>query len=179
MTDNTHMMVLIAEDEPDIALSYKRALEKNDHEVIIASDGEECLEIYRRTLGQMPKASNNSSSSSAFDAVILDYRIPRKDGIEVAKEILEINPKQRIIFASAYVRETLVDAVKQLKRVVELMQKPFDANALVDTVEDKEVYENLKNLMISVRRIHDGEPTQMQIKDLLENLKKIQKGRTF
>jgi response regulator RpfG family c-di-GMP phosphodiesterase len=52
----------------------------------------------------MPKASNSSSSSSALDAVILDYRIPRKDGIEVAKEILEINPKQRKTFASAYVR---------------------------------------------------------------------------
>jgi two-component SAPR family response regulator len=47
--------------------------------------------------------------------------MPKKDGIEVAKEILEMNSKQRIIFASAYVKDTLEDAVKELKRVVELI----------------------------------------------------------
>jgi CheY-like chemotaxis protein len=173
------MRVLIAEDELDIALSYRRALERNKHEVIITPDGEECIETYRRNLAQVSKATNNSSSSLAFDAVILDYKMPKKDGIEVAKEILKMNSKQRIIFASAYVKETLEDAVKQLKRVVELMQKPFDANALVDTIEDREVYENLKDLMKSVRKIREDQPTQKQIKDLLESLKKIQKRRTF
>jgi CheY-like chemotaxis protein len=49
--------------------------------------------------------------------------MPKKDGLEAAKEILELNPRQRIIFASAYVKETLEDSVKQLKQVVELMQK--------------------------------------------------------
>jgi YesN/AraC family two-component response regulator len=33
--------------------------------------------------------------------------MPGKDGMEVAKEILTINPDQRIIFASAYFKETL------------------------------------------------------------------------
>jgi CheY-like chemotaxis protein len=179
MINYLHMKVLIAEDELDIASSYRRALERNNHEVTISHDGEECLETYRRNLEQVSKAANNTSSSLTFDAVILDYKMPKKDGIEVAKEILEMNSKQRIIFASAYVKETLEDAVKQLKRVVELMQKPFDANALVDTIEDKEVYENLKDLMKSVRKIREGQPTQKQIKDLLESLKKIQKGRTF
>ena len=173
------MKILIAEDEHDIALSYKIALESNDHEVIIASNGEECLELYRNNSKQISE-SNSGNSSSTFDAVILDYKMPKKDGIEVAKEILELNPNQRIIFASAYVKETLVDAVKHLKQVVELMQKPFDANALVDTVEDKGVYEDLKKLMVSVRQIkEDREPTQQQIRDLFESLRKIQKGRTF
>src|ERR671931_2333972 len=172
------MKILIAEDDHDIALSYKSALESNDHEVIIASNGEECLELYRNNSKQISE-SNSGNSSSTFDAVILDYKMPKKDGIEVAKEILELNPNQRIIFASAYVKETLEDAVKELKRVVELMQKPFDANALVDTIEDREVYENLKDLMKSVRKIREDQPTQKQIKDLLESLKKIQKRRTF
>jgi CheY-like chemotaxis protein len=183
MTNYLYMRVLIAEDELDIALSYKKALERKDHEVIITSDGEECLKKYRLDIEQESKDTNNSpqssSSSSSFDAVILDYKMPKKDGIEVAKEILEMNSKQRIIFASAYVKDTLEDAVKELKRVVELIQKPFEANALVDTLEDKEVYENLKDLMKSVRRIRENQPTQKQIKDLLESLRKIQKGRTF
>jgi hypothetical protein len=39
--------------------------------------------------------------------------------MEVAKVILTINPDQRIIFGSAYVKETLENSVKDLKRVVE------------------------------------------------------------
>jgi hypothetical protein len=35
--------------------------------------------------------------------------------MEVAKEILIINPDQRIIFASAYFKETLENSVKELK----------------------------------------------------------------
>ena len=68
------------------------------------------------------------------------------NGMDVAKEILAVNPHQRIIFASAYVKETLQESVKQLKQIVELMQKPFTLSQLVDTVEDKEVYEELRIL---------------------------------
>ena len=95
---------------------------------------------------------------SPFDAVILDYRIPGKDGLHVAKEILELNPKQRIIFASAYIKETLEDSVKKLGTVVELIQKPFDADVLVDTIEDKEAQEGVKILMRNL--IHTNKRTE-------------------
>jgi DNA-binding NtrC family response regulator len=97
-----------------------------------------------------------------FDAVILDYKMPKKNGMEVAKEILNLNPHERIIFASAYVKETLVDSVKQLKKVVELMQKPFDMQALVDTIEDKEIYNGLEKLNVNVKKIKNLEPTHEQ-----------------
>jgi DNA-binding NtrC family response regulator len=133
-----------------------------------------------------PSFMFDSLQYSPFDAVILDYRMPGKDGMEVAKEILELNPNQRIIFASAYVKETLEDSVKELKRVVELMQKPFDADTLVDAIEDKEVQEGLKKLMTNLRQTSttsandkDFEPSLEQIRDLFEGLRKIQKGRTF
>ena len=134
------------------------------------------------------KASSQSSSSlpsssfkySPFDAVVLDYRMPEKDGLEVAKEILQMNPEQRIIFASAYVKETLEESVKELKQVVELMQKPFDANVLVDTIEDREVQEGLKKIMTNLKISMDLEdPTLEQMRDIFEGLRKIQKGRTF
>jgi CheY-like chemotaxis protein len=174
------MRVLVADDDLEIARAYRFALEKNNHEVIITTDGEECIRVYRHNIEQANRVTSNGPSSYlSFDAVILDYKMPKKDGIEVAKEILEMNSNQRIIFASAYVEETLEDAVKQLKRVVELMQKPFDASSLVDTIEDMEIYGNLKNLMKSVHRIRGDQPTQKQLKDLLESLRKIQKHRTF
>jgi CheY-like chemotaxis protein len=117
-----------------------------------------------------------------YDAVVLDYRMPKKDGLQVAKEILELTPSQRIIFASAYVKETLKESVKELKQVVELMQKPFLPEALVDVVEDTEAYPELKKLFANVRNMTESDfenPSPDQIRDILEGLKKIQKGRTF
>jgi hypothetical protein len=32
-----------------------------------------------------------------YDSVVLDYKIPRINAIEVGKEILAVNPRQRII----------------------------------------------------------------------------------
>jgi DNA-binding NtrC family response regulator len=111
--------------------------------------------------------------------------------MEVAKEILIINPDQRIIFASAYVKETLENSVKELKRVVELLQKPFEIQAFIDTIEDKQVYEELKKIMINIRAIDDDDNTSSgqetsdlsssreRMRDLFECLRKIQKNRTF
>lgn len=122
------------------------------------------------------------ASSSPFDAVVLDYRMPKKDGLEVAKEILALNPSQRIIFASAFVKETLRESVRELRQVVELMQKPFLPEALVDVVEDTEAYPELKRLFVNVSKMSEIDfenPTPDQIRDIFEGLKKIQKGRTF
>jgi len=168
------MKILIAEDEQDIAIPYRVVLEKRKHQVVITDNGEACLEAYNDAIKRTPK-----SDSTPFDAVVLDYRMPKKDGMEVAKEILATNPHQRIIFASAYVKDTLVDSVKQLKQVVELMQKPFELDALVDTIEDKEIYAGLEKLNVKVQQIKDLDPTHEQVRDLVEGLSKIMKNRTF
>jgi CheY-like chemotaxis protein len=111
------MRILIAEDDADSSESYKDVLEARNHLVMLTENGEECLKIYSEELKR--EQIEIERKTTPFDAVILDYMMPRKDGMQVAKEILEMNPKQRIIFASAYVEETLEDAVKQLKQVVE------------------------------------------------------------
>ena len=130
----------------------------------------------------IPSSSSLLLTSSPFDAVVLDERMPKKNGLEVAKEILASNPSQRIIFASAYVKETLRESVKELRQVVELMQKPFLPEALVDVIEDSDAYPELKKLFVNVRKMTESDfenPSPDQIKDILEGLKKIQKGRTF
>jgi CheY-like chemotaxis protein len=217
------LRILIAEDDSDIWIPYKIALEKRGHIVDFAQNGEECIERYNIALTQStrqkmsdedgysnyhysnysskrrrttnsggggndeqalisPSSSSLTLSSPPYDAVVLDYRMPKKDGLQVAKEILAANPSQRIIFASAYVKETLRESVKELRQVVELMQKPFLPEALVDVVEDTEAYPELKKLFVNVRKMTESDfenPSPDQIKDILEGLKKIQKGRTF
>ena len=120
-----------------------------------------------------------SGQLSPFDAVILDYQMPKIDGMEVAKEILAVNCHQRIIFASAYVKETLVDSITNLKLVVESMQKPFGVNTLIDIVEDKNVYCELQKLNVDIGVIKALNPTHEQVIDLLQRLRDIQKHRTF
>jgi DNA-binding response OmpR family regulator len=184
------MKILIAEDDYNIAMQYRIALENRNHKVLLTYDGEVCLKSYREAFGKLvseqqqpqpidPKTSKDDSNILPFDAVVLDYRMPKKDGMEVAKEILAQNPHQRIIFASAYVRESLEDMVKQLNQVVELLQKPFEPSALVDTIEDKEIYEGLEKLNTDIELIKDLNATHEQLSDLLEGLRKLQKGRTF
>lgn len=199
------MQILIGEDDLDIASLYKKALEMRNHTVTITSNGEDCLKRYLDALNNMTFGVSLSSSSMSknpttildpsvsmrpsefrpvsksppFDVVILDYDMPSINGMDVAKEILAINFHQRVIFASAYVKETLEHSIKELKQVVELIQKPFSLNLLVDIVEDKRVYEDLRTLNIDVDLVKAANPTHEQILDLLERLKRIQKHRTF
>jgi CheY-like chemotaxis protein len=173
------MRILVAEDEEDIRTVYHCTLVDRGHEVILTSDGEECLNVYQQKLQEQQKQRHpDGVSSSYYDIVILDYKMPKKDGLQTAKEILEINPEQRIIFASAYVTETLVASVKELKGIIELMQKPFSMSALTDTVEDREAYKGLNQLMSCIKAMKENsEPTSEQIRDLFEGLRKIQKHR--
>ena len=174
------MKVLIAEDEDEISKAYKIALEARGHEVIISEDGASCLEEYRKdTLLIQENAKLNKKKAGTIDVVVLDYRIPKIDGMEVAKKILKINPNQRLIFASAYVKETLEDSVKQFKQPVELLQKPFEPQILVDMIEDTDAYNGLKSLIKSIRGFDIDSPSHDQIKELFEGLRKLQKGRTF
>jgi hypothetical protein len=50
---------------------------------------------------------------------------------------------------------------------------------LVDTIEDKEIYEELRTLNIDVDLVRAADPTHEEILDLLERLRRIQKNRTF
>jgi hypothetical protein len=52
-------------------------------------------------------------------------------------------------------------------------------NTLIDTVEDKEIYSELKRLDVDLDIIKAINPTHEQIIDLLKRLRTVQKGRTF
>jgi CheY-like chemotaxis protein len=171
------MNILIAEDEKDIALLYKKVLEARNHQVTVTSNGEDCLKSYHDVFQEMISSDTRSMQRQLpFDVVLLDYKMPQINGMEVAKEILAVNSHQRIIFASAHVKEILEDSIKQLKQVVELMQKPFTINKLIDTMEDKEVYNELQKLNVDIDIVRAFIPTHQQITDLLERLRKIQKN---
>src|SRR5919199_5217832 len=144
------MKILLAEDNQEISTLYNIMLRPRGHRVTVTNNGEECLQVYHRELQNVTLNTNPSDHVQPFDAVILDYKIPKINGMQVAKEILAINPRQRIIFASAYVNDNLVELVQQLNQQVELLQKPFGRDVLVETIEDKEIYSELQKLNVNI-----------------------------
>jgi len=175
--------VLIAEDESDILTSYKEILELARHSVATAQNGEECIEIYREKCFEFylkefkkawPKKEDNLKQISPFDVVVLDFNMPKKNGLDVAKEILELVPHQRIIFASGYIQGAVAASIKKLGKIEEVLKKPFALAELIDLIEDKEIYAELEKLNVSVRNLKGVEPTHEQVKSYLEILEMLQ-----
>jgi CheY-like chemotaxis protein len=156
------MKVLVAEDDAAMANIYLIALRAKGHDVTLTSNGDECIGAYKE-------------SRQPFDVVVLDYKMPGMDGLQAAKEILRTNRKQRLIFASAYVKETLLDSVKHLEQVVELIQKPFEPKVLVELVEDISTTKELEEINKLVSSMDRSDPDDKQIDQLLEILKRMQK----
>ncbi len=81
--------IFIVEDEPAVCFFYKQALSLNGYKIIgIAEDGEEAVSMFK-TFKEKPIV------------ILMDHRMPKKDGIEALKEILLIDQKVNIIFVSA------------------------------------------------------------------------------
>jgi CheY-like chemotaxis protein len=178
--DDRSKKILIAEDDSDIVLLYKHTIEKRHHEVVTTEDGQECLNIYHQEYQRVSFGKRYSLAKTLpFDAVILDHKMPKINGMEVAKEILAINPHQRVIIASAFVKEILIDSIKNLKHAVEVIQKPFHMNTLVDTIEDKEIYSELQNLNVDIDVVKALNPTHEQVKDLLDRLRRVREMQEF
>ena len=145
---NRHgFQLLLMEDDPDVASLYSQVLQDRGHKVTVACTAQECLEIYSDNLCRV-QMETNFRDKQPYDALILDYKMPDRNGLEVAKEILAINSHQRIIFVSAFVEEWLFDSVKELKIPVEFLQKPISNKVLIDTIEQRQVYEQLERLNI-------------------------------
>ncbi len=173
------MKILLAEDNQEISTLYNITLGPRGHRVTVTNNGEECLQVYHRELQNVTLNTNPSDHVQPFDAVILDYKIPKINGIEVAKEILAINSHQRIIFASAYVNDILVYSVQQLNQPVELLQKPFGQDELLDTIEDKEIYSELQKLNVNVDDIKAANLRHEQLRGVLEVLRNTRQEMEF
>lgn len=174
------MKILVVEDEINILKPYQIILESKGHQVTTSQDGETCLKIYHdenaRILQSEP--THHLFKPLPFDVVIIDYRIPKKDGMEVAKDILSLNPQQRIIFASAYVKEIIQREMSELKNHLELvenLQKPFSLDVLVEKVEFKDLREALNQYGFKNPILEDISTSYVELKYLIKNLEAIEK----
>lgn len=123
------LKILIAEDYKELADSYRMLLETRGHEVIITSNGIECKTVYRQYTQK-----SGEIVKPYFDIVILDQKMQFMDGVETAKEILFLNPRQKILFITGNEKE-VSSKLPQLSGFIRVMTKPFTAQALLSTIE--------------------------------------------
>jgi response regulator NasT len=113
------MRLLIAEDETIIRLDLRGLLERAGFEVCAeARDGIEAVELARKELP---------------DLAILDVKMPRLDGIEAAKQILEERPIPIVILTAYGQQELIARAVEA--GVYGYLVKPFRETDLLPAIE--------------------------------------------
>jgi len=112
--------VLIVDDEMFIVELYRDILQLRGYKVVgTAFDGEEALRKY-------------STTSDKPDVIIMDHRMPVMNGVQATKEILKMNPKQKVIFVSA---DVLVEKEARDAGAIEFLPKPFRMDDLIDKMK--------------------------------------------
>jgi two-component system, response regulator PdtaR len=125
------MRILIAEDETIIRLDLRDLLVRAGFEVCAeARDGEQAVELAR---------------SEQPDLAIMDVKMPRLDGIEAARRILEERPIP-IVMLTAYGQQELVAKAVEAG-VFGYLVKPFREQDLLPAIETARArHEELKSL---------------------------------
>jgi len=110
--------ILVVDDDKSIRYSLKRMMEK-DFSILTAQNGEEALSRF---------------SEHSPDLVIMDIKMPGRNGIEVLKEIKSIDPKSLVIIMTAYgTTETAIEAMKH--GAFDYILKPFSIPKMKGLIE--------------------------------------------
>lgn len=111
--------ILLVEDDQNFGDVLKSYLEMHDFDVMLATDGVQGFESYRR---------------GKFDLCIFDVMMPRKDGFTLAKEIREQDREMPIIFLTAKnLKEDVLEGFKI--GADDYISKPFNSEELLMRIQ--------------------------------------------
>ena len=109
------MKVLVVEDEPLMAGFISRGLRDNGYAVDIATDGEQAM---------------LQVESNEYDLIVLDLRLPGKDGLTLCRELRDRGLRTAILMLTAL--DAVTDAVNGLNSGADdYLPKPFDFGVLL------------------------------------------------
>jgi CheY-like chemotaxis protein len=114
--------ILVAEDDFLVSTSMKKCLEGAGYRIILASDGEEALDIFRRRHNEI-------------SVIISDVIMPRMTGVEFLEEARKVKQGIGVLFASGYSAGFLKDRGILLEGM-ELISKPFSKQELIRRVKE-------------------------------------------
>ncbi|KPA16460.1 response regulator receiver protein [Candidatus Magnetomorum sp. HK-1] len=111
--------VLLAEDDQVARSSLVRVIEKEGWKVLAAADGEETIKLFRK---------------NKVDIVLLDIKMPKKDGIQTLKELREITKDFESIILTGYGNE--LDAINAMRSgAINFLRKPIDLDQMLISIE--------------------------------------------
>lgn len=103
------MRILVIEYEPKVARTLVKGLEANHFAVDLANDGEEGLQL---------------STEVDYDLVLLDWNLPKLDGLTVLRKLRNSGSHMRVMLLSA--RTDVSDCVRGLQAGADdFLAKPF------------------------------------------------------
>ena len=111
--------VLVVDDEESIRSVLRQALTDAGHHVLLASDGEQALELLR---------------TNDIEVMLLDMRMPGLSGLDVLSEVRVLSPDTCVIMVTAIAElSTAVDAMKQ--GAYDYVAKPFGLDDVTMAVQ--------------------------------------------
>ena len=117
---NSMAKILVIDDERSIRNTLKDILEFEKHQVTLAENGKQGLEV---------------AQNGVFDLIFSDIKMPEMDGIELLGHLHEINIEAPIVMISGHGNiETAVECIK--KGAFDFLVKPIDLNRLLITVRN-------------------------------------------
>ena len=119
MKPATMKTVLVVDDEPDVKLALKTALEENGFEVNAYDDPVIALDNFRK---------------GAYDLLILDIKMPKMHGFELYREIRKVDNHVKICFLTA--GEMYYGAYADIFNENQFIRKPIENKELVNRVND-------------------------------------------
>ena len=112
--------ILVIDDQKGIRNTLKDILEYENHEVVLAENGEEGLSFH---------------AENSFDVILCDIKMPNMDGIEVLEKIIASEKDTPVVMISGHGNiDTAVEAIK--KGAYDFIEKPLDLNRLLITVKN-------------------------------------------
>ncbi len=118
--------ILVVDDEADMIWAITNVLLTQNHSVISVSSGEDAIQKVRE---------------AALDLVLLDYRLPGMDGVQILENIKLIKPDLPVIMVTGY--GGIEEAVQAIKLgAAHYLAKPFDNDHLIE-VTNKALQLNL------------------------------------
>ncbi len=118
---NTPMKILVVEDEEDLASVFEEKLREQGFFIEIAGDGEAALA---------------AAKSSKPDAIVLDLRLPKKDGFEVLDALKKDEELKAIpvIVVSNLMLDTDIKRAIQLGAADYYVKSEHPINAIVEKI---------------------------------------------
>jgi DNA-binding NtrC family response regulator len=112
--------ILIIDDERSIRNTLKDILEFEKHQIELAENGKQGLEM---------------ASNQLFDVIFSDIKMPEMDGIELLSALKEKEVEAPVVMISGHGNiETAVECIK--KGAFDFIEKPIDLNRLLITVRN-------------------------------------------